>query len=269
VAHSATAGFFVRDDDVGDLTDALRGFAETFAAQAIPVSYQIIPARLTPECADFLLSLRRAHPDLVEFGQHGLHHRMVVNGRELKREFGPERSFADQRAAIAEGLVLLRGALGDDIPIEVFTPPQHKFNRDTVRAAADVGHRVFSASAYATPHHQLAYALARALGLSSVRHQGISYHPGRRPEADIVEMSIGIDVDDGRAIKRSSGDLGREVDVLARNRPDVGLMFHHDLYADASSRSELAKMVGVLAERGCERFALLGALARSVSRRSR
>ena len=44
-------------------------FAEAFLAREIPVSYQIIPARLTDACADYLLAIERARPDLIEFGQ--------------------------------------------------------------------------------------------------------------------------------------------------------------------------------------------------------
>jgi hypothetical protein len=265
VSGPANAKFFVRDDDVGDLTDAFRTFAEAFASRGVPVSYQIIPAQLTAACATYLVELRRAHPRLVEFGQHGLHHRMVANGRELKREFGPERTLAAQTAIIEEGLALLRGALGEETPIEVFTPPQHKFNGDTVRAAASAGHRVFSVSAYPTPHHRLAYAFGRRLSLSSFGHQGVSYHAGPRPEADIVEMSIGLDVDDGKVIKRRVADLDEALETVARGTPYVGAMFHHALYADAGSRAELAGMVDRFVGLGVDRFALLGDLARSTA----
>jgi hypothetical protein len=36
---------FVRNDDVGALTDELKAFAEALLSREIPVSYQIIPAR--------------------------------------------------------------------------------------------------------------------------------------------------------------------------------------------------------------------------------
>jgi len=247
---------------VGDLTPSLQTFAETFIQRAIPVSYQIIPARLTPSCADYLVSLHSAHPGLIEFGQHGLHHRMSVGGRELKREFGPERDFESQKATIAEGYARLREMLGEAGPVRVFTPPQHKFNRDTVRAAANVGHDVFSAAAYLTRHHRAAYAVGRRLGLSSFAHHGVSYHPGLRPEADIVEMSIAIDVDDGRRIKRTAAGLRSRLREFARGDSRIGLMFHHELYAGEASRKELVEIVSALADAGVEHFHLLGSLAR-------
>ena len=255
------ASFFIRDDDVGDLTGTLRGFVETFIAHSLPVSYQIIPSQLTAECAAYLATVRRTHPDLVQFGQHGLHHKMIVGRRELKREFGPERSFLDQKATIERGLEILHRELGDEAPIKVFTPPQHKFDRNTVRAAAAAGHRVFSASSYPTLHHRFAYAVGRAFGWSSIAHHGISYHGGRRPEADIDEISIAIDVDDGRRRKRSAAEVSTKLRALGGRATSVGLMFHHALYEDAEGVRALAEMVGKLAEFGRERFALLDMLA--------
>jgi hypothetical protein len=178
----------------------------------------------------------------------------------LKREFGPERSFLDQSATIEQGLAILRRKLGDDAPIEVFTPPQHKFDGNTVRAAAAAGHRVFSASSYPTLHHQFAYALGRALGWSSIAHHGVSYHGRRRPEADIDEVSIAIDVDDGKRRKRSAVEVATRLRALGARATSVGLMFHHALYNDSEGHRALTEIVGELAEIGRQRFVLLDAL---------
>jgi hypothetical protein len=248
---------FVRDDDVGELTDEFRAFAEVFASQGIPVSYQIIPARFTAACADYLLALHRKHPGLIGFGQHGLHHRMVLKGRELKREFGPERSLQEQTQTIADGLQLLRQRLGEDSVIRVFTPPQHKFNGDTVRAAASAGHQVFSAACYPTLHHQLAYAMGRRLGLSSILHHGLSYNGEIRPEAPIREVSIAIDVDDGKRRKYDAAAVETAMRVLSA-QPEIGLMFHHALYVGPEGRRDLESIASRLAAYGRNRFALLG-----------
>lgn len=259
--------FFVRDDDVGELTAALRYFVECFVSHRIPVSYQIIPSRLTPDCASYLLDVWSRNQELVAFGQHGLHHRMTLRGRELRREFGPERSYADQRAAISEGLAILRERLGDEAPIQVFTPPQHKFDRNTVRAASQVGYRIFSVSSYPTLHHQLAYAMGRALGWSSFAHHGVSYHGGRRPEADLEEVSIAIDVDDGRRLKRSGAEIAAKL-LATSNASSVGLMFHHALYEGRAGEATLAEIADRLAEIGAERFVPLASLASNGPRTS-
>lgn len=253
--------YFVRNDDVGELTDALRHFVETFVERNIPVSYQIIPAQFTRQCADFLLMSQRAHRDLIEFGQHGLHHRMEVNGRILNREFGPERTYDQQFADISTGLRILEERLGSREAIKVFTPPQHKYDRNTVLAVAAAGHKVFSAAYYASANYRIAYALGRSLRISSIQHHGISYDGRIRPEAPIFERSIAIAVDDGERIVCSPEALPRALTAAGKVSRVVGLMFHHPVYDGAAGRSQLGRLADHLASVGASRFGRLGQLA--------
>ena len=257
----APTRYFIRDDDVDELTPALKMFVQAFIEARIPVSYQIIPAGLTAECADYLLAVERANPGLIEFGQHGLHHKMILRGKSLKREFGPERTLAQQSADIEEGLRILRDRLGADREISLFTPPQHKFDRQTLVAAAAAGHTVFSAACYPSPHHRLAYAIGRKLKLSSIRHHGISYHGQERPEAKLQELSISVAVDNGRWVTCPAGQLDAALDRAGRHDDTVGLMFHHKVYADAPK--ELASIVAQLARYPQASFHRLGDLAAS------
>jgi hypothetical protein len=185
---------------------------------------------------------------------------MTVRGRTLKREFGPERTFAAQSADISKGLTLLRERLGAARSIEVFTPPQHKFDRSTVVAAAAAGHRIFSVACYPTGRHQGAYALGRRLGLGSVLHHGISYHDGLRPEAPIRELSISVAADNGRFVTCAATSIASGRAAAARRTATVGLMFHHAVYAGAEGRAALLAAADALARVGAERFARLGAL---------
>jgi len=251
--------YFLRDDDIGELTDALRLFVEAFVARGLPVSYQIIPAKLTRDCADYLVDIEGRHPDLIEFGQHGLRHEMTLGGKRLKREFGPERSLSQQRADIAEGQRLLVERLGR--PLDLFTPPQHKFDGNTVRAAAESGHRVFSAASYATVHHRLAYSMGRRIGLSSIAHHGISYHGTTRPEAPLSEVSISVAVDNGRRITTAADVLPAAIARAETQSNLVGLMFHHAVYAGPEGRAALEALVNCLALYPRSDFHRLGDLA--------
>jgi len=258
--------YFIRDDDVGDLTDGLKVFAETFALLRIPVSYQIIPSKLTARCANFLLSIYRDYPGLVEFGQHGLNHEMILKGRAVKREFGPERSFLEQSEDIRKGLDVLRGHLGSQCTISVFTPPQHKYDGNTVRAAVASGHKIFSAAYYASFRHQAAYALGQRLGIGSFHHYGISYHNAFRPEADILEVSISVAVDDGQVIRTESRRLLKSVTAASAYSKVVGLMFHHKMYESVRDRSELKNSANLLARLGSAHFCRLTAIAQAGSK---
>ena len=261
IGSSPPVRYFVRDDDVGELTPELRFFVNAFLDRQIPVSYQIIPARLTQACADFLLQVEVDHPDLIEFGQHGLHHAMTVKGKNLKREFGPERDLLDQTAAIAEGLAVLKSKMGLDHPFEVFTPPQHKYDRSTPKAAAAAGHKVFSAASYPSLLHQVAYGLGRALGFSSVLHHGISHHGGRRPEAAIRDLSIAVDVDDGRGVRWPADRLGEGLAKAIQRSDVVGLMFHHAVYERQEGQAQLSAIADVLAGLGSGHFSKIMSIA--------
>ena len=77
--------YFIRNDDVGARTPALEHFVETFLRAGLPVSYQIIPEKLTQDCARWLRQMQAAHPQLIEFGQHSLRHEMIVRGKRVWR----------------------------------------------------------------------------------------------------------------------------------------------------------------------------------------
>lgn len=181
--------YFVRDDDAGELTGELRLFVEMFANCGIPVSYQVIPARLTPACAAFFLDMSSGYPGMIEFGQHRLHHQMWLGDREVARAFGPEQTLEDQTQTILDGLARMRALLGEHARIDTFTAPRHKFDGNTVRTAAAAGFKVFSAACYETPQHQLACAIGPALSASAIHHHGFSYNGRMRPEAPIIERS--------------------------------------------------------------------------------
>jgi hypothetical protein len=237
---------FVRDDDVGDLTPELQRFFKLFYDREIPVSYQIIPENLTAKCAEFLLAARKKRPDLVEFGQHGLRHQMMVRGKLEFYEFGPERSFDQQAADIAEGRALLRKHLGD-APVPVFTPPRHRYNRDTLKALSGQDFSIFSASSYLKPHHRLAYGLGRALGLSSVGARGVPYHGRRRPDGGLFELSVAVTADDGSAPLGSARAILSDLAQATADEPMAGLMFHHQVYRDSAREAQLNELVDGLA----------------------
>jgi len=242
----APGRIFVRDDDVGDLTPEFQRFFKLFYDREIPVSYQIIPENLTAKCAKFLLAARKKRPDLVEFGQHGLRHQMMVAGKLEFYEFGPERTFDQQAADIAEGRALLRKHLGD-APVPVFTPPRHRYNRDTLKALTQQDFSIFSASSYLKPHHRLAYGLGRALGLSSVGARGVPYHGRRRPDGGLFELSITVTADDGGAPSGTARSILSDLAQAAAQEPMVGLMFHHQAYRDDVRAAQLNELADGLA----------------------
>jgi hypothetical protein len=251
---------FIRDDDVGALTPEFQRFFRLFADRGLPVSYQIIPEKFTTECADFLRAAQARNPGLVEFGQHGLRHEMVVRGKLEYYEFGPERSYDQQRQDIRAGRAILRERLGADAEVSVFTPPRHRFNRDTLRALDAEGLTILSASSYPSLKHQMAYRFGRALGLTNLFGGGISHHGGKRSDCSLFELSIAVAADDGGTPSGSVDNILGAVERARAQTHDFGVMFHHQAYQGPDREAHLEVLANRLARLAGVSFHTIGAL---------
>jgi hypothetical protein len=251
---------FIRDDDLGGLTPEFLHFFRVFAERGLPVSYQIIPEKLTSECAVFLRAELARRPDLIEVGQHGLRHEMQVRGKLEYYEFGPERSYDQQLDDIRAGRKILRERLGDDVEVRVFTPPRHRFNRDTLRALDAEGLTVFSASSYPELRYRLAYGFGRALGLTNIGRSGVSHHGRKRSDCQLFELSIAVAADDGGTPMGSVDGIMSRVELASRRMTDVGVMFHHQAYAAADRKAHLEELADRLARLPNVSFHTIGAL---------
>lgn len=253
--------FFLRDDDVGALTPELQGFMDVFATRGLPVSYQIIPAALTEDCAAYLRGRRTKAGNLFEFAQHGLTHEMTVGGRQVFYEFGPERTYSQQLDIILEGQAILDRSLGADFNRDVFTPPQHKYDRNTLLALKAAGVKVLSASKYDDPARRLTYGIGRALRLSSLGRHGISHHGRVRPDGGLLELSVTVTVDNAARRSDSVDEVLGAIRKAQRHTDVVGLMFHHNAYKSAADQAFLGELADRLLTLEAASFHLLGELA--------
>lgn len=252
---------FLRDDDVGPHDDAIERFVGIFLSRGLPVSYQIIPARLTQAAAGWLGGLAARHPGLIEFGQHGHTHEMMVGGKREWYEFGPERDRAAQKAVIAAGRERLSALLGQAWDGRLFTPPRHRYDRNTLRALAEEGFSILSASSYPGVAHRLAYGLGAAMGRTNLGRGGVSHHGRLRPEAPILELSISVAVDHGGPVERRVDDVLDEIGRARRVSPIVGLMFHHQAWARPGGAAFLEALADRLAVLPGARVRTIGAIA--------
>ncbi len=249
---------FIRVDDVGPLTQVTQAFLPLFRDRGLPVSYQVIPSRLTDECAHWLREEKARSPELLEYGQHGHTHEMTVKGRPVYYEFGPERDLGEQAQVIAKGRELIREKLGDALEPRLFTPPMHRFNRDTLVALGAQGFRIFSASCYAGPRFQAAYKVGRALGLTNLGRGGVSHHGGVRPEAPLTELSVSVSVDDGDPVERDLDVLMKQLEAARKLTPYVGLMAHPNAWPTDEKRDFLQRLADRVLALKDVRFATLG-----------
>ena len=251
---------FLRDDDVSVLSEAFISFFRRFADARLPVSYQVIPEPFSEECAAFL----REESSRVGFdlGQHGLRHQMMVNGRLEFYEFGPERTFDEQLHDIQTGKAILQRMLGPKFHFDVFTPPRHRYDRNTLLALKQSGFQLLSASSYVGLKYRLAYSGGRAFRLTNLGRSGVPHHGLIRPDSGLLEYSIAVSLDDGGKINTTVSEAMDRVAVARKFTRQVGLLFHHEAFGSAEGMAFLDDLIRRLKAMSGVSFHTLGDLLR-------
>lgn len=257
---------FFRDDDVGARVEPLARVAELLLEAEIPCSYQVVPTLLSDDTARFARELKRSSPGLVFLNQHGLRHEQRLGGERVWSEFAGGRSYDAQHADIAAGRRLLEERLGPELDADVFTPPCHKYDAQTLRALAALGFTVLSAGVRTDRLSRLYYAAGRALGRVSLLGARVSYHGAATPVAGLAEVSCCIDVDEdqdaaGNKLVKDAERLGAEFAAARAVLPVVGVMLHHERYQEPGRLETLRRFVAALREDPAVRFAPLPAIA--------
>jgi len=224
---------FLRDDDVGEWTAALEHLVGLLLELGIPCHYQVVPRYLDADTAGKIRRLKGGDPELVHFNQHGLNHEQQLDGRSVYSEFAGGRPIEDQRADIAEGRDRLADALGEAFSSDVFTPPCHKYDHNTLRVLQEAGFEALSAGVRVDFASRLYYGLGRRLGRVEFLGKRVSYHGCSTPVSGIREVSASIDIHEGQdaagnRIDKTLEDLRREFSVSRGRLRAVGLMMHHE-----------------------------------------
>jgi peptidoglycan/xylan/chitin deacetylase (PgdA/CDA1 family) len=192
---------FFRDDDAGWRDDRLRELLDRFQSHGLPVDVAAIPQALGPGMARELVARG------VAVHQHGLAH--ANHEREGRKfEFGPSRSYDEQRRDIEAGRALLRERLDGRLE-PIFTPPWNRCTRDTALCLADLGFEVLSRESRAEP-----------LGV-------------------LRELPVSLDF-----VRLAPDELARR---FAAAVPPVGVMFHHAEMDDAAM-GRAGELLALLAE---------------------
>lgn len=228
---------FFRDDDVDELSSNLQEFVSRMLARDLPVNYQVTPGRLTDETSDYLREIAGAHPGRVTLNQHGNRHEQILNGAHRWSEFAGEIPYDEQLATIREGRERLEKSLGEHFAPDVFTPPAHKYDENTLRALAWLGFSALSAAYYPSLAGRVCYGVGRLLRRVTFLRRRVSYHMRQIPRCGLVEVSTAIDVDmrkrGGRLIVKSVEDLDSEFRSLCGRLDVVGIQLHHHTYTPA------------------------------------
>lgn len=225
---------FVRCDDVTVDSWALGAVHDVLAEREVPCAWACIPAELTAEAA-----ARLGTSPVMSLHQHGWsHQRLHPDGSDSRDEMVGYRTVADQRAAIERGRAAMTQLVGANLDLHTFTPPRHRYTRATVQALRELGFRRLSAGVYFDLPSRVACGVARRLGLPAVAGRGMSRHD-RPAGAGPVEVSTSVNIDLDRSGEARPVDVEQvlaEVVAAAAFTPTIGLLLHHEIYADDPAR---------------------------------
>ncbi len=244
---------FVRDDDLGQLSDPLRRILDFHLDRQVPVNYQVVPTFLDDEAITHVSSLARDRPDLVRLHQHGLAHGHDTADGEHVAELSGNPPYEQQYAVISRGRRLLDEAFGSLHPGTVFTPPQHKYDAVTVRVLGELGFAALSASVFVEPKARAYYAVGRLLRRVDLLDHNVSYHGRRIPGTNLGEASVAVNVDmdeHGHRVRRSGPELVARYERAAARLPIVGVMLHHECYEDDDQFDALGHLYDHIASTG-------------------
>ncbi len=236
---------FFRDDDMGPLLEPLQAVMQVLREASVPCSYEVVPQALTTEVAQMALAERAQAPELIAFHQHGLRHHRIVDGQVDHAEFAGGRSLQDQERDIRSGREMLRDKLGDALDGDVFTPPCHKCDANTLRALENVGIRTLSAGVQTDLAARMYYRAGRMLRRVDWLGRRVSYHGGAIPGTALRELSTCVDFDlyQGAACSRSIDEQWRRFSQCRRVLGIVGINLHHACYTEQGKIDTLRAFV--------------------------
>ncbi len=239
---------FFRGDDVGEMTEPLKGVLSTLISAKVPCHYQVVPRYLDAGSAETLRKIQSEHPDLVFLHQHGLDHFQLIDGERVNSEFGGGRPFEEQLEVIREGRDALQRDLGESFSPDMFTPPCHKYDEQTLRALGDLGFSILSAGIRTDLPSLAYYTIGRLFGRVSFLGKRVSYNLRQTPDARLSEISCSIDVHEdcdaeGRRMDKTVDTLWDEFQSLRRRLPAVGIMLHHQACDTPEKQTALKLLV--------------------------
>jgi hypothetical protein len=220
---------FFRIDDVGNWDidrKILPSLIDSLAKNGIPACLQVIPRQLSGESVDYLNHLHRNFPGMSEIGQHGYTHDL--------QEFTWGRTYNQQLIALRNGRDVLWRATGS--PPEIFTPPEHIYTPETIRALDSLGYKIFSRQVKPSWDARIFYGIGHRLQRLFLFGKKVSYHGRAIPKTHLEEISIAIELTRNRRVKTVE-EVKREVDQCIKMKIfPVGFLIHHECIQETGER---------------------------------
>ena len=135
---------FIRNDDVYNYTENFKNLFLSFKKYSIPVIYGIIPNLIEKKLVHFLNKEKKKNSHLLDITQHGFSHKNYSKNKENKYEFGPTRTYIQQKQDIYKGYLKMQKLFGNNFT-PAFIPPYHGYDFKTLKIINELKIPIFSA----------------------------------------------------------------------------------------------------------------------------
>jgi len=239
-----------RIDDVNSLTKELKNVSEIFLQRKIPVTYAVEPGNVTDKCVLWLRSLKQELPDLISIAQHGWNHT-----RYKSSEFDNTRTFEEQYNDLKRGRDRLKELFGENF-FPMLTIPFGVFNLDTIRAADQLGFKVFCIHFNYRLSRRLFYKLGHTFGKIQIFGKNVSNHMRYMPGTNMFEIDSALSF-----IKKYKDDYGTkccmytfeemiaEFAKFQKYISTIAILLHHRYHYNKESLNLAEKVVEELKKR--------------------
>lgn len=234
---------FFRNDDVRDtLDDSLVAITDLFVEKNIPITHAVEPANITPEVVAWLVSMKKANPEVIEIMQHGYEH--TIKNSQKKGEFGGQRSYEEQYADIESGMKLMDDYFGEHW-FKCFNFPYAPYNPAAIKAVNDLGFKVFNSHYNIGLSRKLFYFVGHALRKGYMLDHHVSWNLKKYPGTDLFEIDMNFGFitkylnEQTDAILRSLDELIIETDKYSKQKT-IGVLLHHR-YHNTSDKIKLVE----------------------------
>ncbi len=134
---------FIRDDDVYKDSLKFRYIFFFLKKIKIPTIYGVIPQKVEKKLVEFLKKEKKKDPNLIDIVQHGWKHKNYSKDINNKYEFGPTRSYIQQKKDILKGYKKMQKLFGEYFT-PAFVPPYHGYNSTTLNIIEELKIPLFS-----------------------------------------------------------------------------------------------------------------------------
>ncbi len=249
--------FFRNDDIRGTLDTALQRITQIFLDRRVPIIHAVEPANVTREVSGWLLEVKRAHPDLVDFMQHGYDH--VVKNTVQKGEYGGQRTYEEQHADILRGRKLMDEHFGDQW-FNAFNFPYGAYNEAAVRAVNDCGFAVLNSHDNIEWKRRVFYAVGHLLRQGRLLNHHVSWNLKTIPGTRLLEIDMNVGfirryLNEGvDSVMFSLGEMKTDTMRYARRR-SIGVLLHHRYHTSEEHFALVEDYLDWAAESGLFTFA--------------